>query len=179
MGRVPERRITWSAPLAIVLMAPNLAQAFELSSGLSVGGFQAGTVPRLALSPHAGIAWSKSSNFLVALNDVCSVLPPKNYIEIGIYNEISVSIGYASEASNFIAGPSLALYSMTTCGLQLCGRVDGVAIGGHAQTDVYFAGPLGVSVSANVNWIGGRSQVLPGGLAMMVVAGPVLRWRSR
>jgi hypothetical protein len=39
--------------------------------------------------------------------------------------------------------------------------------------------PLGVSVSANVDWIGGRSRVLPGGLAAMIVAGPVLRWSAK
>lgn len=160
-------------------MVSKSAEAFELSGGLSLGGFQSGTVSRLAVSPHAGVAWSRTSHFLIAIHDVCSVLPPTNYVEIGIYNEASVSIGYASDTANFIAGPSFSLYNMQACGLSLCGRVVGVAPGGHAQADVYFAGPLGASVSVNVNWIGGSSLVLPGGLALMVVAGPVLRWRAQ
>jgi hypothetical protein len=59
------------------------------------------------------------------------------------------------------------------------GRVVGVAPGGHAQVDTYFAGPLGVTVSGNMDWIGGRSAVLPGGIAAMLVAGPVLRWSDK
>ncbi len=61
----------------------------------------------------------------------------------------------------------------------LCGSVVGVALGGNAQADVFLAGPLGVSVSANAAWVGGRSLVLPGGVAVMVVAGPVLRWSDK
>jgi hypothetical protein len=38
---------------------------------------------------------------------------------------------------------------------------------------------MGVSVRANIDWVGGRSLVLPGGVAAMVTAGPVLRWISK
>jgi hypothetical protein len=66
------------------------------------------------------------------------------------------------------------------CGITfVCGRVAGVALGGHAQADVYFAGPLGISVSASVDWSGGRSRLVPEGVAVMVVAGPVVRWRPK
>jgi len=51
----------------------------------------------------------------------------------------------------------------------------GAAPGGHAQTDWYFKGPLGVSLSANVAWYGGSSFVLRGNAAVMVTAGPILR----
>lgn len=70
-------------------------------------------------------------------------------------------------------------YYMHACGVTLCGPVAGAAPGGHAQTDVYLTGPLGVSVSANVDWVGGRSLVLPGGMAVMVAAGPTLRWNTK
>jgi hypothetical protein len=179
MGTTPGFPITWAATLVIVLMMPMPARAFDLSGGLSLGGFQAGTVPRLAISPHAGIAWKRMGNLLFTIHDLCSILPPSDHVEMGVYSESSIAVGYATETACYSVGPSLAFYSMMACGLHLCGRVVGVAAGGHAQTDVYFAGPLGVSVSANVNWIGGQSLVLPGGLAFMVVAGPVLRWRIK
>ncbi len=180
MGRTtPGLPISWAAPLVIGLMAPHPAHAFEMSGGLSLGGFQAGTVPRLAISPHAGVSWNRTSNFLITINDTLSILPPTEHVGTGVYNDTSVTIGFASERANFSAGPSFALYYMTACGLALCGPVAGLAAGGHAQADVYFAEPVGVSVSANVNWIGGRSLVLPGGLAVMVLAGPVLRWRTK
>jgi hypothetical protein len=176
--RTPGLLITWAAPLVVILVVPMPARAFDLSGGVSLGGFQAGTVPRLAVSPNVGITWPVKSDFLFAIYDLCSVLPSLRNDGIGVYNKTSVAIGYTSDNANFRAGPSFATYYITACGLTLCGSVVGVAAGGYAQTDVYFAGPLGVSVSANVDWIGGSSRVLPGGVAVMVVAGPVLRWRS-
>ncbi len=65
---------------------------------------------------------------------------------------------------------------MPACGAALCGRVVGLAPGGHARVNVYFFGRLGLSVSASLEWIGGRSLVLPGNLATTIVAGPVIRW---
>jgi hypothetical protein len=100
--------------------------------------------------------------------------------EIGVFNEASIAIGYTSEKAVFSAGPSFSIYYLPACGLTLCGRVVGIAPGVHAQTEIYsVAGPLGVSVSANVDWVGGRSLVLPGGAAITVVAGPVFRWRAK
>jgi hypothetical protein len=140
--RTTGRWIRWAA-LLLVLAVPVPAGAFEVSSGVSLGGFQAGTIPRLAVSPHVSIAWRATSNYLVALHDLCSVLPPSNFAGIGIYNDASVAVGYASEKVYFSAGPSFSIYSMTACGLALCGRVVGVAAGGHAQTDVYVARTAG------------------------------------
>lgn len=179
MARTPGPLITWAAPLVIVLLLPIPAGAFELSGGVSLGGFQIGTVPRIAVGPHVGISWPMKSDFIFAVHDLCSILPPFNNVEIGVYNKTSVAIGYALENANFSAGPSLSIYYVPACGLTLCGRVAGVAPGVHAQADVYFAGSLGVSVSASVDWVGGRSLVLPGGMAVMVVAGPVLRWNTK
>lgn len=155
------------------------AEAFELSGGVSVGGLLVGTLPRFAVSPHAAIAWRRKSGFSFAVDDLCSVLPGTGRLGVGVYNQTSVAFGYAWEGGDVRMGPSFSLYSMPACSATLCGRVVGLAPGGHAQANVYFAGPVGVSVSANVDWVGGRSLVLRGGWAAMIVAGPVFRWRSK
>jgi len=177
--RQKARLVLWTSLFGLILTASVQAGATEASGGISLGRIQAGTVPRLAVSPHVGISWPQESGFLFAIDDLCSILPPINKDGMGVYNQISVAIGYAVKKGDFSAGPSLSIYSMPACGVTLCGRVVGVAPGGHAQTELYFAGPLGVSVSANVDWVGGRSLVLPGGVAVMVVVGPVLRWRVK
>ena len=115
---------------------------------------------------------------MLAAHDSFSILPATNNDGAGIYNQTSVTLGYASENANFSVGPSLSIYSMPACGIDLCGRVVGLAPGGHAQVSVYLVGPLGVSVSATVDWVGGNSLVLPGGVAAMVVAGPAIRWSA-
>jgi hypothetical protein len=176
--RITGRRIPW-AVLFVVVGVPMPAWAFEVSGGVSLGGILAGTVPHFAVSPHAGLAWRIQSDVLFAVHDLCGILLPINKTGAGVYNQTSVAVGYVWEKGNFSAGPSLSLYSMPACGIRLCGRVAGVAPGAYARTNVYVAGPLGVSVSANVDWVGGRSLVLPGGVAAMVVAGPVLRWSAQ
>lgn len=46
------RLTNWAALLVLVLVAPMPASAFELSGGVSLGGFQVGgTLPRLAVTP--------------------------------------------------------------------------------------------------------------------------------
>jgi hypothetical protein len=165
--------------LVIVVVVPMPAAAFELSGGVSVGGILAGTVPHLAVSPHAGILWSTESSFLFAIHDLLSILPSTSKDGAGVYNQTSIAIGYAAEKINFSVGPSLSIYSMPACGATLCGRVAGLSPGAHVQVNLYLAEPLGLSVSANVDWVGGSSLVLPGGVAAMVVAGPVFRLSSR
>ncbi|HTE19598.1 MAG TPA: hypothetical protein VK689_14615 [Armatimonadota bacterium] len=176
----PGLEIRWAAlVLVLILIMPISAGAFELTGGVSGGVLQAGAVPRVAVTPHAGISWRRDSGLLFAANDLFNILAPINKAGLGVYNKTSITVGYAWKDSNVRVGPSLSIYSMPACGATfLCGRVVGVAPGGHAQAEVYFAGPLGVSVSADVDWIGGNSAVLPSGVAAMVVAGPVLRWRS-
>ena len=177
----PGLRITLLDLLVLFLVVPNPAGAFELSCGVSMGLFQAsGTLPRLYFTPHVGISWRRESCFLFVVHDLFSILAPINKAGIGVYNKTSVTIGYAWVNINVSAGPSVSIYSMPACGVTLiCGRAAGVALGGHAQAEVCFAGPLGVSVSANVDWISGRSCVVPEGVAAMVVAGPALRWRAK
>jgi hypothetical protein len=169
-------RSLFCAPLSLLLVAVP-AGASELSGGVGLGGVLVGTAPRFAVSPHAGMSWRLGEGFLFAVHDLCSIVPAVDTLGVGVYNQTAVVVGYASKYANYSIGPSFSIYSMPACGLTLCGRVVGLAPGGHAQANVYFSGPIGVSVSANVDWVGGRSLVLPGGLAAMVVAGPVVRWR--
>jgi hypothetical protein len=103
---------------------------------------------------------------------VFSVIPGTR---VGVHDRTAAAVGYALKTVNVSLGPSLSIYSMPVCSIVICSRVVGVAPGGHAQTDWYFAEPFGVSVRANVDWAGGSSRVLPGGLVVMVTAGPVLR----
>jgi hypothetical protein len=155
------------------------AEAYELNGGLSLGGFLVGTVPRFAVSPHIGVSWRRESGLLFVVHDLCSILPATNMLGVGVYNQISAAIGYAaSDKLDFSIGPSISVYSTPACGVTLCGRVVGLAPGGHAQATMYVTGPWGVSMRANVDWVGGRSLVLHGGMAAMVTAGVVLRWGS-
>ena len=165
--------------VVLPLLVPTPVKAYELSAGVSLGWLQAGTVPRLAVGPHADIAWPIQRDILFTVHDLCTILPPTQEDGPGVYNQTSVDIGYAWEDVNVSAGPSVAFYVVPACGITLCGRVGGMAVGGHAQSSAYVAGPLGVSVSANVNWIGGGSLVLPGYVSVVVVAGPVLRWSAK
>ncbi len=178
--RTTGRRIAGAVLVVfVVVLVPRSARALELNGGVSLGGFLAGNVPRLAVSPHAGLSWRMESGLLFAVHDLFSVLPMSNRGGIGVYNQTSMAIGYASKDANFSAGPSFGIYSMVACSATLCGRVAGLSPGGQAQANAFFAGRLGVSVSGYVNWMGGSSLVLPGGVAAMVVAGPVFRWDSR
>jgi hypothetical protein len=161
----------------MVLARP--AGALEISGGVSIGVIQAGTVPHLAVGPRALLSWRGKSGLLFSVHDLCGILPPIPQQESGIYNQTSIAIGYAWKGADFSIGPSIAAYSMLACGLTLCGRVNGMALGGHVQINLYVAGPLGLSVNAEFDWIGGNSLVLPSGVASMLVAGPVIRWSER
>ncbi|WP_437634699.1 hypothetical protein [Sorangium sp. So ce854] len=175
--RTTDRQISTSAAFALLLsVVSTQADASELSAGIGFGGIQAGTVTHLAVSPHAGISWRINGNILFNVRDLLSVVPPIQIGGTGVYNSIIAALGYGWKNGDFSAGPSVAIYFMPACGSSLCGRVAGMAVGAHAQTNAYVAGPLGVSVSANVDWIGGRSLVLPGYVSVLVVVGPVLRW---
>ncbi|WP_437876513.1 hypothetical protein [Sorangium sp. So ce513] len=176
--RTTDRHISSSAVFALLLsVVPTQAAASELSAGVSLGWIQAGTATRLAVSPHAGISWRIKSNILFRAHDLFSVVPPIQIGGAGVYNSTVFALGYGWKNGDFSAGPSVATYFMPACGGTLCGHVAGVAAGAHAQVNAYVAGPLGVSMSANVDWVGRSSLVLPGHVSMIVVAGPVLRWR--
>ena len=165
---------------SVLLVAPIPAEAFEVAGGVSVGGIQIGAKPQLAVTPQGAIAWRIGDAFLFAVHDLLSILPVANERGVGVHNQTSLVLGYATESARFSAGPSLSVYSMIACNsASLCGRVVGLSPGGNVQASWYFAGPFGISVSGSVSWVGGRSLVLRDGVAAMVVAGPVLRWATR
>jgi hypothetical protein len=157
----------------ILIIVPASAEAFEFSGGVSVGGLQVGTEPKLAVSPFVGLLWRKESDFRFEVHNMFSIVPGS---PVGIYDRTAVTLGYASKTGNVSFGPSLSIYWISACGIVICHQVMGAAPGGHAQTDWYFAGRLGASVSANLDWAGGSSRVLPGGLVVMVTAGPIWRF---
>src|SRR5215212_2081692 len=45
----------------VLVVVPATAEASEVSGGVSLGGILAGTKPRFAVSPHAGISWRRDS----------------------------------------------------------------------------------------------------------------------
>jgi hypothetical protein len=157
----------------VVAVVPARTEAFELNGGVSVGGIQIGAEPKLAISPFAGLLWRRENDFRFEMHNMLSIVPGAR---VGVYDRTAVTLGYASRAVNVNLGPSLSLYSMASCRGLICHRVMGLAPGGHAQTDWYFAGRLGASLSANLDWAGGGSRVLPGNLVIMVTAGPVWRF---
>jgi len=163
----------------LLVLAPRPAQAFELSGGVGLGVLVAGTDPRVAVSPHAGIFWRTESGWMFAVENLLGIVPATNEDGVGVYDQTSLAVGYAWESSHFSLGPALSFYSLATCTGDSCGRVSGTAPGIHAQGSFYFAGPLGVGISANVDWLGGPSLLLHNVVAATLLAGPVLRWRSK
>ncbi|WP_437318256.1 hypothetical protein [Sorangium sp. So ce385] len=156
-----------------LVVPPAPARAFEFSGGVSVGGLQMGTGPRLAVSPFGGLLWRRESELQLELHNMFSVVPGAR---IGIYDRTAISLVHVWKTGKVGLGPALSIYSMPVCGLESCNRVLGIAPGGHTQTDWYFSEPLGVSVSANLDWAGGDSRVLHGDWVAMVTAGPVWRF---
>ena len=159
-----------------VVVVPATADALEVSFGVSVGGIQVGTEPRLAVSPFAGLLWHTEGGFLFEVHNMCSLLADSR---VGIHERTSATVGYAWHTGDVSIGPSLSFYSMFACDPMACRRVEGAAPGGHAQVDWYFARFLGVSLSTNVAWYGGSSSVLPDNPAVMVTAGPIVRLESQ
>jgi hypothetical protein len=170
--------IAWAIFFGLVVFSTPVL-ALELSNGVSLGGVQIGTAPRLAVSPTMSVLWRIDGGLIFALHDLFNILPPINKSGIGVYNHTSAALGYAWENGLLDIGPSFSIYSTPACGAKLCGRVAGLSPGGQVQASLYFTGPLGASVSVNVDWVGGNSRILPGGVAAMVVAGPVFRWNVK
>ena len=92
--RASQRRISWAAGVVLpLLVVPARGEAYELSAGVSLGWLQAGTVPRLAVGPHAGIAWPIQRDILFTVHDLCTILPPTQEDGPGVYNQISIDLG--------------------------------------------------------------------------------------
>ncbi len=165
--------------VCVLALVPTSARALEVSGGVSVGGVLIGTDPRLAVTPHVSVQWRLEGGFALSAENLFNLLPAANSLGIGVYDQTAVGLGYAWAKANLHIGPSLSIYSIPACTSVYCGRVVGLGLGGHAQGNIYLVGPLGVSVSANLDWVGGSSFVLPGGLVAMVMIGPVLRWDTK
>ncbi|WP_437728256.1 hypothetical protein [Sorangium sp. So ce861] len=170
---VMARALAVCGSLCALVAVPASAAGVELSGGVSVGGIQMGTGPRLALSPFVGLLWRQEKDLLLEVHNMFSVVPGAR---VGACDRTAVTLVYAWSTGKVSLGPSLSIYSMPVCGATICNRVVGLAPGGHAQADWYFSEPLGASVSANADWAGGNSRVLHGNLAAMVTVGPVWRF---
>jgi hypothetical protein len=163
----------------LLVAAPRSAEGLEVNGGVNVGGILAGMKPRLAVSPHVGIWWGTESGFLLAVQETPSILPAMNDHGPGLYNQVSAVVGYGWRDYKITAGPALSIYSMPACNLTNCSRVVGISMGGHAQLDAYVAGAFGLSANVSVDWIGGDSVVLPGGVVVTAAAGPIFRWSAQ
>jgi hypothetical protein len=169
-----------SLGLAILcIAAPVPAAAFELTGGVSVGGVLAGIQPRLAVSPHIGFVWHARSGFLLVARDMCSIVPAVDRHGAGVYERASLDVGYGSESFFFDIGPSLSAFYAPACISNRCDRLNGISPGGHVELSAYLAGPLGVAVSVDVNYLVGDLGALYGSVAAAAVAGPVLRWSAK
>jgi hypothetical protein len=180
-GRPARMRLCGLVACAVAVGSRE-AHAFEVGGGVGLGVFLAGTAPHLSVSPHATFSWRADSGFLLGAELSVSILPATNGDGVGVYGHPSLVVGYATENKRFSLGPSLAVYSLPACavtspGHESCGRASGVAPGGHMQASIYFAGPLGVSAIANVEWLSGPSELLHDVVAATLIAGPVVRWR--
>ncbi|MEZ4301702.1 MAG: hypothetical protein R3B70_42600 [Polyangiaceae bacterium] len=149
------------------------AEAFEVTSGVSLGGIQIGTEPQLAASPFLGLAWRTEGGFLLQVHHMLSITIGRR---VGVYDRTALDLGYAWKTGSVTIGPSLSLYSVMACGVRACDRVNGIAPGGHAQTVWYFAGRLGAAVSASVDWAVGESRFVSDGPVVMATVGPILRF---
>jgi hypothetical protein len=156
----------------VPVLATLPADALELSGGVSLAGIQIGIRPSFAASPFVGVLWRSEGGFLFEAHHMLSIVPGPN---VGVYDRTAVGLGHAWNSAKLSLGPSISVLSMPVCAEVICDRVEGVLPGGHVQIDWYLLGPLGVSVSANVDWLVGGSRVVSEGPVVMLTAGPVLR----
>lgn len=174
MGR-PSRLSCVAVGLTCLLGLPRPAGALEVSGTLRLGVFQVGTTSLFAVTPALGLRLGPARGVNLSLQDDLVLFPgPRN--PFGLDNRFSAGVGYSAGDWDVDAGASLSAYWMYACGDALCGRVVGLAPGARVRVSYFPAGFLGVAVSGDVGWYGGRSLVLPGGPAFSVAAGPVFRW---
>ncbi len=167
------------ATLALLVAAEARASP-TVTTGIGVSAFQAGVLPSLAITPHAGVSVVRDG-WTLGLRDSL-MLMPTTVGGVGVNNSLALSAGYAWPSITATLGATFSQYAMTACSPVLCGRVVGLAPGVDATVDWFshlLAGALGVRAAASVGWYGGASVVLPGGLAVMVTAGPIVRIGGR
>lgn len=162
--------------LVVCILLARCAHAADYTAALSVGGVYAGRrlVPAITLQP--GFWWRSESGWLVGAQEMLHLLPAGNPSAFGVYNHLTFGVGRAWESVNFTLGIAFPAYFMLACDGTLCSRVAGVGIGAYGQARFFFASPLGLSVSTTVDWLDGTSLALPSNLAVLGVAGPVVRW---
>lgn len=142
--------------------------------GFSAGAFQVGTTTRLAMAPTVSIHLAEPVS--LTFQDTLLLFPGPG--KFGFNNQTSVGLGYFSNNFNIDVGASFSQYWMDVCGTELCGRVIGVAPGARAKVSYFMWESIGLAVNADIGWYGGRSLVLPDGLAFMGIVGPVFRWKK-
>lgn len=168
------------AAFVALLVAAEARASPMVTTGIGVSAVQVGVLPALAVTPHAGIALVRDG-WTLSLRDSL-MLMPTSVGGVGVNNALVLSAGYAWPALTATVGASFSQYVMTACSPVLCGRVVGLAPGLDAAVDWFstlLSGALGVRAAASVGWYGGASVVLPGGLAVMVTAGPIVRIGGR
>ncbi|MEZ4308531.1 MAG: hypothetical protein R3F14_10855 [Polyangiaceae bacterium] len=151
------------------------ARATEVHAGVRVGAVQIGVDPRLAVSPFAGALWRSESGFLLELSNTFTLSPGDKW---GVYDRSAAALGYGWPTGHVSVGPALSLYSMPACNFVICDRVNGIAVGGHAVLAYFFAGPFGLSMTGSLDYVGGKSRVLPGGAVVMGTAGLVVKFET-
>lgn len=163
----------------VLSVNPASAEAFDLRGGVGFGGMLASNQPRLAISPHVAVSWTSEGGPMFAIREMLSFIPATSKDGMGIYSRTSADVGYSTSMMDLSGGPSISLYSMASCRNLLCGRANGLAVGGHVEASFFLLGPFGLSASASVDWITGGSLVMSEGIAAMIVAGPVIRWTRK
>lgn len=166
-------RCLTSPLIAACGLLSSAAPASEAHVGVRVGAIQIGVDPRLAVSPFASLLGHTQGGFLAELSNSFTVSPGNTW---GVYNRVAAALGYGWSTGYLSVGPALSFYSMPACNFIICDRVNGVAVGGHAVLAYFFAGPLGLSVDGSLDYVGGKSRVLPGGPVVMGTAGLVLKF---
>lgn len=158
-----------------LFIAASEAEARDYAFGITGGGLYAGSRFVPAVSPQFSISFRTDNGWLLTVAEVFHFLPARSAESFGAYNHIAVGIGRAWPSADLSGGLTLPSYIMPTCHGKLCGRVWGFGIGAYLQAN-WWLGPAGLSASFNLDWVSGRSLLLPSSLAAMGVAGPMVRW---
>ncbi len=85
-----------------LVAVPAPAKAIEFSGGVSVGGIQFGTDPKLAVSPFAGVLWRQERDFLLEVHNMFSIVPGAR---VGVHGRTAVTLVYAWKTGKFSFGP--------------------------------------------------------------------------
>lgn len=160
--------------MALSMATTGTASAWEAHGGVNATGVLLGYGPRPAVSPHLGLSYHTERGFLLSVYNVVTIIPALDVHGVGLYDQLSVAVGYAWKRGRFSVGAGAAIYSMVACGPDNCGRLRGVSPGARARIDVYLLGPFGLSMAATADWLTG-SVVLPSGIVASLAVGPVLK----